>query len=299
MSNTIKLAPVVIFAYRRKDYLQRLVASLKICNEFAESQIYLYCDGARSSEDYDEVADVKKFAKSLKIGNIKVILRDRNLGLAKSVISGVSEVLQQHERVIVLEDDLEVTKHFLQFMNAALGFYQEDKNIISISGYAPKSSSQSDVNFSPRAISTGWATWADKWRRVDWNTETLRDNLKDKNFVQKLKAAGADLPRSLKHYQQGSIDSWAVRLVYHQTLNDLVSVIPRRSLVKVGGFDTRASNTSGYSDEFETLMESEAKTTWRFQNYSELNPIYVAEILKRYTLRYRIWYKVMRYLRSR
>ena len=64
-----------------------------------------------------------------------MIHRDKNFGLAESIIQGVTEVLKESEKVIVLEDDMVVSPYFLEYMNEALEQFVDDNRVISVHGY--------------------------------------------------------------------------------------------------------------------------------------------------------------------
>ena len=67
--------------------------------------------------------------------SIKVYEQERNNGLANSVINGVNKVLLNYDRIIVLEDDIHMSKFFLKFMNESLQVYDNERYVMFISGY--------------------------------------------------------------------------------------------------------------------------------------------------------------------
>ena len=170
----MNLAPIILFVYNRPEHTKKTVEALK-SNLFAsESLLFIFSDGYKNQNDKRAVEDVRKYISTISgFKEIKINLKDNNLGLANSVISGVTEVINKYDKAIVLEDDIITSKYFLKFMNEALDFYEEDKRIYSISGYnfpikIPESY-QHKIYISPRPSSWGWATWKDRWEKVDWN----------------------------------------------------------------------------------------------------------------------------------
>ena len=103
---------------------------------------------------------------------MKIYESPYNKGLACSIIDGVTKIVNDYEKIIVLEDDLITTPNFLNFMNQALHFYITDATIFSISGYTlnlPSLPSYSkDFYLGYRGSSWGWGTWKDRWDEVDW-----------------------------------------------------------------------------------------------------------------------------------
>ena len=131
-----ELAPIVIFTYKRLDTLQKAIESLK-SNELAtQSLLYIYSDAARSDNDVTGVTEVRNYLKTINgFKNIEIIQAVNNIGLANSIINGVSDIINRYGKIIVLEDDLILTPNFLTFMNEALNYYQNNSKVYSISGF--------------------------------------------------------------------------------------------------------------------------------------------------------------------
>ncbi len=130
------LAPVVLFVYNRPEHTRKTVGALQKNSLAERSKLIIYSDGPKSDKDAEKVKDVRKYIRSIQgFEEIEIIEREKNFGLAKSVISGVSEVIEHYGKVIVLEDDILTSQFFLEYMNNALDFYQNSKEVFSISGY--------------------------------------------------------------------------------------------------------------------------------------------------------------------
>jgi len=130
----MNLASIILFTYNRPNHLQKTLDALKENIYADKSVLYVFSDAAKSEKDSSLVDDVRAIIKNI-CGFKEVIinLRKENLGLAESIISGVTEVIQNNKKVIVLEDDLLTSHNFLCFMNQALVKYENNKNIFSIS----------------------------------------------------------------------------------------------------------------------------------------------------------------------
>jgi GT2 family glycosyltransferase len=130
-------APIILFVYNRPEHTRQTVASLQACDLARESHLYVFADGPKSPADAPGVQAVRQFLQSVVgFAGVTVAAREENRGLARSVISGVTEVLQKHGRAVVLEDDLVFARNYLQFMNDALDAYRGSKHIFSVSGYS-------------------------------------------------------------------------------------------------------------------------------------------------------------------
>lgn len=231
--------PIVIFCYRRP--VSDLLESLSRDPLFYDSPLYIFSDGAKGYHDVEDVAHVRGEIRALPYFNdIKLVEEAENKGLANSVIDGVTYVLKEHAGVIILEDDLEVSPYFLKFMNSALDYYENDSRIWSIAGYSPPVFFDLKVDTETfdfqRASSWGWATWKDRWDKVDWNVESFEKLKRSKKLRRSFEQGGSDLYKMLELQMLGKIDSWAVRWCFSQFLNNSLTIYPVKTLVKNHGF---------------------------------------------------------------
>ena len=98
--------PIALFVYKRPEHTRKTLESLMANAEFSDSPFYVFCDGARNEKDILLVQETRKVIRSYKLENITVIERNECLGLANSIIAGVTDLCNKYGRVIVVEDDL-------------------------------------------------------------------------------------------------------------------------------------------------------------------------------------------------
>ena len=286
-----ELAPVCLFAFNRIDETKRTIDCLK--NNFlaAHTEVIVFSDGARNNLEKLKVDDVRNFLSTVSgFKKFTIIESSHNKGLANSIIEGVTRVLEAHESVIVLEDDLVTSRNFLNFMNGALKFYEGDENIFSVSGYTlnlPSLPGVRDIYFGRRASSWGWGIWKNRWDYIDWEVPFYSDFKKNKNEIKRFKKGGSDLPRMLRNQMEGRIDSWAIRFCFHQFQKDLMTVFPTTSKVESIGFTHNATHTYG-SRRFLTQLDSEESTKFRFEKYDHLDPKLEQEFAKKFSLSSRL-----------
>ena len=255
------LAPIVVFAYKRKEKLERCLNCLAN-NELAEeSDLFIFLDGAKSIEDMDEVGEVRKYVEEYIVDSIfhkiEVIKREKNIGLANSIILGVTQVISEYGKVIVIEDDILTTKDFLRYMNGALDFYQKYDEYGSISAYTYPLSIlnkyNKDVYITRKGDCWGWATWEDRWNIVDWNVSTFQKYIKNRKMRREFDHLEHGLDTMLMNQMKGKIDSWAVRWCYHLFLNHKLTVYPtvsRTYNIGVDGSGTHCKATDIYNAVF-------------------------------------------------
>lgn len=248
----MKLAPIVIFAFNRPNGLQNLLNSLKK-NELADkSDLYIFVDGYRKEiiGEENKVSEVKEIVRKLTgFNKIEYNFSDINKGLANSIIEGVTEVINKYGSAIVLEDDLVLADNFLSFMNKGLIRYEKKEKVFSICGYSNKIKVTKEYNcdayFCTRSSSWGWATWTDRWDSVDW--ELIKWNEYSKFRHKFNKWGGSDCFTMLCSVKEGWGQSWAIRFVFAQFLQNKLSLFPLISKVRSDGFDGEGTNCKKWS----------------------------------------------------
>lgn len=243
----MNIAPIILFVYNRPEHTKKTVDALKLNKFAADSSLFIFSDGNKDEMDRKAVEEVRSFISTISgFNQIKIILREKNLGLANSVISGVTEVISKYEKAIVLEDDIVTSPYFLKFLNEALEFYQDEMRIYSISGYSfpVKLPKKYPLNyfFAYRTSSWGWATWKDRWEKllVDMNEKFYVKNPTQLNAF--LDIAGMDLAPMLLRTLRGQTNSWAVKWAYIHIKNNALCLFPTNSLVKNIGTDASGVN---------------------------------------------------------
>lgn len=269
-------APICLFVYAREALTRRTVDSLLGNPLAASSELHVFCDGPRPGDE-GRVQAVRDYVRSIR-GFYRVVIHERptNLGLSRSIISGVSEVLQDHERVIVLEDDLRLSSGFLQYMNQALQTYADEPRVMSVSGYSFPirygMDRAHDATFGLRASSWGWGIWRDRWQAIDW--EVSGYDRFCRNLVQRWRfnRGGSDLSRMLDRQMGGRIDSWAIRFCFHQFRHGLLDVFPVQSLVENIGFGEGARHCQDDVCGWTTDLMTDAPDTFRLPAEVKTDP---------------------------
>ncbi len=244
------LAPIALFAYRRPDHLTKTVAALRANPEAIGSTLYVFSDAPKDDSSAKDVSAVRACLQTITgFAQVNLIFREKNLGLAGNITGGVSTILAEHDRVIVVEDDVVVSPYFLRFMNDALTLYKNDHKVGSVSGYIyPVSVALPETYFIRGADCWGWATWRDRWRYYNADGSALLAELTDRNLTHAFDLEGAmSYTQMLKDQIEGQNDSWAVRWHASCFLRDLMILYPGMTLVHNIGND--GSGTHSASDE--------------------------------------------------
>lgn len=236
------LAPIALFVYKRAEHTRQTVEFLTANDMASRSALFVFADAAKSASAVPSVAVVRKLIRTIKgFRSVTIVERERNLGLAGSVIDGVTQLCKQFGRVIVVEDDLLTSSDFLTFMNRALERYSNDPRVFSVSGFnygvtMPKDYSY-DAYFSYRSSSWGWGTWKDRWEKADWTISDYAGFRSSKNMQALFNRGGQDLSHMLAMQMAGHLDSWAIRWAYAHWKHEAFALLSTKSKVLNIGLD--------------------------------------------------------------
>ena len=233
-------APIALFCYNRLAHVKKVFSSLENNSEFSESKLFVYIDGPRSDTDLEKGNEIESFFHSVNnSGQIQIYRSKMNLGLSKSIKSGITKTLSEFSKVIVLEDDIVVSRFFLQFMNEGLDHYENQNSVASIHGYLYPLKKKFDKPFFIRGSDCwGWATWRRAWKLYNDDGEELYNSILNQNLQEHFDFNGrGGYMNMLKDQIIGVNDSWAVKWYASTYLNQMLTLYPNISLVKNIGFD--------------------------------------------------------------
>ena len=267
MTNTVQVSPVALFAYMRPEHLRATVESLRANAEAPFTHVTVFCDAPKRPEHAAGVAAVRAYVKRIEcFASVEVIERERNLGLAASIVDGVTRIVEAHGRVIVVEDDLLLSPYFLRYMNEGLDIYANDEAVASIHGYAyPVAETLPDTYFLRGADCWGWATWRRAWSHLRLGGADLLIELKHLGLTHEFDFDGSYCyTQMLRDQIAGRNDSWAVRWHASCYLDGMLTLYPGRSLVHNIGND--ASGT--HCEDVEIYAQAVAQTPVLVQRQS-------------------------------
>lgn len=289
------LAPIVVFAYNRPDHLKKTINALRLNPEAKASELFVFSDGPRikkASEQYGQsdeeyarelaqvdqknreteqrVNEVRAYLDALSskewFAKVNVTKAPKNKGLANSVITGVEQVIRQFGKVIVVEDDAVCSPQFLEFMNKALDYYEHfcDK-VWFIGGYCMQLQIPSDYKYdfflSGRGSSFAWATWLDRWEKIDWSVNSYPQFCKNLRLRRQFNHFGQDRSHMLDDQMQGKIDSWAIRFSYEMFRHNMYAILPTKSLIQTIGRDGSGTHATTVSHDYDVSIDHERLST--------------------------------------
>jgi hypothetical protein len=248
-------APIAVFAYRRPELLLRTLEALSANRLAQDSELHIFCDGARTTRP-DELNDIRRVREIARAkpwcGQTLVHDSHQNLGLAASIRGGIDSMFVMHNRVIVVEDDIETSPGFLEYMNDALDLYESDRSLMHISGYLPSTSYRGILPSTFRTTHMncwGWATWRDRWAAARWDAKAILADLDSRPRARRAFDLGgaARFSGQLEDNLSGKLSTWAAFWAASIFLAGGDCLMPGVSLVRNTG--TNANGEHFHSDQ--------------------------------------------------
>ena len=291
----MKLAPIILFTYNRLEETKQTILALQKNNLAKDSELYVFSDGSKNKEGKKKVEELRLYLQQI-TGFKKIVIFKSpiNQGLANSVIEGVTKILEEFGKVIVLEDDLITSPNFLNFMNQALEFYEFDKKIKSVNGFSLDIKSKIDsVYFQTRPFPWGWATWKDRWNQQIFDKKRISDELEtDKLILKKFnKKCGDDMSKMLLDSLNEINDSWYVRWTYSHFINNKISVYPSRSFIENIGFSADSTHC-GPIDSYKYKLEVRQNINLSLSDFDSINLKQEKNFLKYFTISYKLLFRL-------
>jgi len=229
------------------DLLKQCIRSLAGNELSAQSELYVVSDAAMTDKDISIVRMIREYVNDIDcFKNVTLIARDKNLGSFVSINSAIDTVINEHRKVIFLEDDNIVSPNFLKFMNDCLDFYRDNKTVFSISGYnypiAVPQSYKHDIYMWSGFSAWGVGLWKDKWANVDWTVEGVGQFLANKSYVRTLNNTGEHALFYLKYFLMQDKIVTDILVCLHLVKTNMYSVFPVISKVRNVGHDGRGEH---------------------------------------------------------
>ncbi|AEH61484.1 glycosyl transferase, group 1/2 family protein [Methanosalsum zhilinae DSM 4017] len=229
---------IALFVYNRPEHCRKVLEFLKKNNI---DKLYIFSDGPKKNSNIKKIKLVREIINSIDWCDAEIIEHKNNKGLANSIVDGVNYVLSKHDRIIVLEDDCVPSEDFVHFMNTCFDKYENDEQIMNVSGYAPPIKIPADypydIYFSYRSSSWGWGTWRRAWKYYNRSPLILQEVDNSTDLKKKVDRAGKDLYPMLKAQIEGKLDSWAVFWSINIIKNEGLCINPVESRIMNIGHD--------------------------------------------------------------
>jgi len=236
-------APICLTTYVRNEHLSKTIDALKSNTLARKSELFIFSDAPKDRGDEKLVALNRAYLRTIDgFKNVHIVERESN-GRVANGRGAMKQLLDDYGKIIYLEEDIVTAPGFLQYMNDALEFYENNENILSISGYCPPlkvlNNYDDDVFLLQRFCAWGLATWS---RKFDPYGFEVRDHgidefINDKNRLKNFLGNGADMLLMLSSEYKGEINALDVKLMYYEHKYNKYTLYPAKSLVQNIGHD--------------------------------------------------------------
>ncbi|MDD3597486.1 glycosyltransferase [Sulfuricurvum sp.] len=246
----MSFSPIVLFVYNRPWHTQQTIEALQK-NDFAsESDLFIFSDAEKDERSFKKVKEVRNYIKRIDgFKKITIIERETNWGLANSIIDGVTKIVNEYGKIIVLEDDLVTSPYFLKFMNETLEMYQNEEKVACVHGYIYPIENLPETFFIRGADCWGWATWKRGWDIFESDGQKLLSEVTRRGLQ---KEADFDnnygYTKMLLDQINGKNNSWAVRWYFSAFLKEMLCLYPGKSFVQNIGNDASGTHCSSTND---------------------------------------------------
>jgi hypothetical protein len=234
------LAPIALFVYNRPEHTRRTISYLKKNLLADESRLFIFSDGPKTEADKAKVEEIRQMAKEVTgFKSVKLITRKENLGLANSIISGVTKLVNEYDKVIVFEDDLLSSRYTLQYFNEGLNRYANEEKVMHIGAYMYDLTDKSlpETFFYRAATSWGWATWARAWKEFEPDIDKLLKQFDKQKIHWFSIESSMNFWKQMQQFKAGKNNSWAIRWYASIFLNNGLTLNPSRSFIHNIGHD--------------------------------------------------------------
>jgi len=293
------LSPILLFVYNRPNHTQQTLAALSVNFLASESDLFIYSDAPKNQEAVEGVQTVRSLIKNVQgFNSVTIIERDKNWGLANSIIDGVTSIVNQYGKVIVLEDDMITSSNFLQFMNKALNYYENEKKVWHISGWNCLNNvdGMEDIFFWRVMNCWGWATWKDRWQYYEKDVDKLISQFTKKDIYRFNINGAENFWEQVLENKMGKINTWAI--FWYATIfqKNGLCLSATRSFVRNIGLDGTGVH-SGTNSIFSNDVLCEKDIDFNALNIQE-NKTVVKKIIHFYKKQKSLYRRIPRYAKK-
>ena len=257
-------APIALFVYNRPEHTRRTIKFLQQNLMAEESRLYIFSDAAKDLNNQSLVDEVRDFIRSVDgFKHVEIIERKSNMGLANSIIDGVSRLVKEYGKIIVFEDDLISSMYTLQYFNDALNRYQNEERVMHIGAYMYplKEENLPDTFFYRAATSWGWATWDRAWKHFEHDIDLIISRFDQEKKHQFSIEGTMNFWKQIQEFKSGKNNSWAIRWYASIFLRGGLTLNPSKSLINNIGHDGTGIH-SGMNDIYHVIINPQAIKTF-------------------------------------
>ena len=251
-------APIIIPTLCRYEHLKRCIESLQK-NELAlQTELFIGLDYPAKEAHWPGYKKIKEYLENGIEGfyKVTVITHTENKGADKNIDILRQRAYEEYEQYIFTEDDNEFSPNFLKYMNKYLEEYQDDDDVIAVTGYAypVKYPKEDKVYFQNVYFAAyGYGTWKKKEEVMfsEMTLENYSNMLQDRNFMKALSKKNrnqfCNFVKGMLGYGFDVIDDGEIRKIdinfgVWMFYRNKSMIFPTTSMVRNWGFDGSGVN---------------------------------------------------------
>lgn len=247
-------APIIIPTLSRDKHFIRLIESLRKNSWAKHTDIYIGLDfppSDRHADGYNKICTYLE-NKFPEFNKIIVIKHKKNIGSGANLRHLTMIVMEQYDRFIKTDDDAEFSPNFIEYMNKCLMKYQDEPNVIAVTGYSypiewhtSEGATVLKENFSCPMWGTGF--WRDKYKKIHKYISQEKGLGIDADYI--IKSGGMNKMLNVAKYEFANLclspefentlaakmSDIAVRM--YTATHDKYIIVPTTSKVRNWGFD--------------------------------------------------------------
>lgn len=236
------LAPIALFVYNRPEHTRRTIKYLQQNILAEETRLFVFSDAPKNPVDEEKVEQTRALINGINgFKSVKLIKRTNNMGLASSIIAGVTQLVNEYGKVIVFEDDLLSSPYTLTYFNEALTTYENETAVMQVAAYMfpLKHDKHLPETFFLRSINSwGWATWKRAWNSFEPDIHHLYKQFNEEKIHQfTVDGTMMNYWKQFQDFKEGKNDSWAIRWHASVFLKKGLVLYPAKSLIENIGHD--------------------------------------------------------------
>jgi hypothetical protein len=126
--------PILIVGYNRPLALMRRLSAIE---KLSPRSIRIYLDGLKVYQQDSKILDVRNIAdrwSTQSKHSVEIVFREKNIGIHDHLPKSLADFIHYNDRVIVIEDDIEFSEKFIQYIDTNLGVKSDT---FAIQGFNP------------------------------------------------------------------------------------------------------------------------------------------------------------------
>ena len=239
--------PALLITWNRPKYVMK---SYEAILKSGIKEIFIFNDGLSRNEKINHKINetrvlIKKLVSQNKEISHKILFSaEDSSGCKNGVSKAITWFFKQNKKGLIIEDDIIISEKFPEFCNYYFSKCN-DINFISASNYGIKPSNDKNHRLSRHAYIWGWAATSTLWSK--YNTyiseerieKFLRKSKKDKKYKKYIKF----ICDKCRLTNEGLIDTWDYQLSFLLLEQNILNIVPCKSLAENIGFDKDATHT--------------------------------------------------------